>query len=444
MRFGKLDIVLQEMLPQYEMIEVVIQAKEGRFDQVYGLVKAQLSRFDLLRRFRAPHLIFEALPNFGMVYATLPAGVIEELAQDPNIEHIWPSEETTPDAHQLKAPKLSEGGYPFIPEKAHFGKGGPFIANSTSFYAGMYCMGTQIAYNKGFYGSGISVGIIDTGVDLQCRSFEGADIGYVTPPGLSETNDSYQIGGGHGTCTAAAIVGQTHWVQEMDDPKQPYRFYMRGTAPRCSLASVRVYDEGGGGKTPRLQRALDALIYANVDIISISAGKSQIHEARNRLNKYARFHKECRAKKVIWVNSAGNEGEPRSINDQADSKDVLAVGAYRCVPGQYYWSTSRGPGNSGLIKPDCLGPTEYYTAGSVSKDCVIRYGATSGATPMVAGTIALARELWRTYLNEKLTTREILDILETYGHKKDNDNGFGPLYFQMFYDWLETEHGVRL
>lgn len=437
----KLAWDLRDMLDRgFSEVEIIIQTKHGRFEQVRERVRQVIPVRWQRQFFRQRHtgLLFEQWPEFHMLGARLPARFVEDLAQDPNILFIWPDRvgESPNQKHQLPRPKLSKHGYPQVPDKAMFKNVFDF-GPTTSFYVGLYCCGTQIAYNKGFYGSGVTIGLIDSGVDAACKSFKGADVEFATIPTQRATQDV----GDHGTRTAGSLVGQTTWIQEMDNMEQPYRFYIRGAAPRSTLVSINVRTRGihisdylGG-----IQQALRS----NVDVIVLEVQFQEVDEFEKDYTQQP--YKLAKTMRVPIVIAAGNYGsEDGSISANSSSKDCFAVGAYDAVHGQIESYSGRGPTNRGLIKPDCVGPTNYYTARDFGHGCYGLYSGTSGATGMAGGVVALAREMWQTYLDKPLTIQTIFKVLEMYGWEKNNEHGWGPIYIQMFMDYLVEEKGVRM
>src|SRR5258706_7072350 len=106
---------------------------------------------------------------------------------------------------------------------------------------------------------------------------------------------------------------------------------------------------------------------------------------------------------ILVVTAAGNSGPgPRSIWTPADGDSVLAVGAEDSL-GTIAIFSSRGPTADGRIKPD-------FTAPGVAV-CVVtgtgqvrRKDGTSFATPLLAASAALVKQLHPSLLPMELRT----------------------------------------
>jgi len=109
--------------------------------------------------------------------------------------------------------------------------------------------------------------------------------------------------------------------------------------------------------------------------------------------------------------------------------------------------------NWGDIKPDCVAPgVNIHSAcvgllDKVGDDMRNRYAILSGtsmATPVVAGLVTLMRQAHERILGKKLTLDEIMDMLSELGHEKNNDEGYGPITWGMYEEWLATTYGVEI
>ena len=98
--------------------------------------------------------------------------------------------------------------------------------------------------------------------------------------------------------------------------------------------------------------------------------------------------------------NAGSTSQPRDSRPQAWAKNIIAVGGIRHYnspnPATHRWakSGSTGPAPDNRIKPDLVAFYDSIFTTGYSSSAYTQFGGTSGATPIVAGHIGLALELW--------------------------------------------------
>ncbi|KAI5148108.1 cerevisin [Enteropsectra breve] len=107
---------------------------------------------------------------------------------------------------------------------------------------------SQISGHKNRYeyisgaGKGITVYVLDSGVDVEHRDFEGrASFGYNGIPDSPDTDEN-----GHGTHCAGTIAGSTH-----------------GIAKNANIVAVKVLDREGGGLISTLIEGIDYVMHAH-------------------------------------------------------------------------------------------------------------------------------------------------------------------------------------
>src|SRR2546429_83479 len=95
---------------------------------------------------------------------------------------------------------------------------------------------------------------------------------------------------------------------------------------------------------------------------------------------------------ILVVTAAGNEGPgSRSIWTPADGDSVLAIGAEDSL-GTIAFFSSRGPTADGRIKPDFTAPGVAVCV-VTGIDQVLREDGTSFATPLLAASAALVKQM---------------------------------------------------
>jgi len=240
-------------------------------------------------------------------------------------------------------------------------------------------------WNYNLYnGSGIIVGVIDTGIYKSHPALAGKVIQEKDFTGGSNPNDL----DGHGTHVAGIIASSNSLY--------------RGVAPGVNLINIKSLNTAGVGNSFQVIQGVEwALIENNfsIDILTMSAGATV--EA-NGTNGFACFvDYVVKYYKVIWVNAAGNNGpSSKSLDVPADAYNCISVGNIDDgnnidrSSDTIASSSSRGPTwDIPRIKPDIVAPGQNIISCNNGIGFVSKSG-TSMATPHVAGAAAL---LWQYY-----------------------------------------------
>ncbi|MFP4423776.1 MAG: S8 family peptidase [Candidatus Woesearchaeota archaeon] len=247
-------------------------------------------------------------------------------------------------------------------------------------------------------GSGITIAVIDTGVDYTHPDFGNCSrVEYLEGncekfiPGYDYVNiDSDPMDdAGHGT-HCASIAGGSN-----------------GIAPEATIVPFKVLDAAGSGSTSDIIAAIERAVDPNLDfdtsdhydIISLSLGGDG--DPDDPLSKAV---DEAVMEGVTVVVAAGNSGDYRTIASPGCAKEAITVGA-SCREDQLWGDcyseiasfSSRGP-SYGHVKPDVVAPgveicaaesSEVDNYGESCGEGYISLSGTSMATPMVAGAVAL-------------------------------------------------------
>ena len=151
------------------------------------------------------------------------------------------------------------------------------------------------------FGEGITVAVLDTGIDLNHPLFEDSLApssqwrDFIDNDQYPQEGHSNGAGYGHGTA-AASIVLQV--------------------APKAKILPIRVLDKHGRGDTDDIIAAIDHAVAMGADVINMSLGTNEWVEGLYRMSAYAN------AQGVYIVASAGNEGKNR----------LLAPASYTWLP----------------------------------------------------------------------------------------------------------------
>ena len=165
-------------------------------------------------------------------------------------------------------------------------------------------IGTSIPYQSGYDGSGITVSIIDTGIDLSHPDLEGKIIGgydFVDNDKIPEDTN------GHGTQVAGIIAANGN---------------LKGIAPNSKILMYKVSEDGESVPSHLIIKAIEKSIEDGADIINISLGINQTNTKIDQVvNKAIKNN-------IFVVAAAGNFGpELSTIGSPGINPNAITVGA---------------------------------------------------------------------------------------------------------------------
>ncbi|MET3699411.1 type II signal peptidase [Bacillus oleivorans] len=265
-----------------------------------------------------------------------------------------------------------------------------------------------LAWEKGKYGEGIVVAVLDTGIDkehpdLKDRIIDGKDF-----TGAGDYHDD----NGHGTHVSGTILASLN-----DDG-------VVGVAPKASILALKVLDADGTGNLEWINAALEYAINwrgpnkEKVSVISLSLGGPADEEEHRLLQKAVQNN-------ILVVCAAGNSGDGRDDTDEMDYPgaypEVVAVGAVDLNKNLAEFSNTND--EIDLVAPG-VEIISTYPGGRYAK-----MSGTSMATPHVSGAAALIKIIAEQEFGRELTEAELYAQLvkqtEDLGlDKRAQGNGF--------------------
>lgn len=350
-----------------------------------------------INRFKQTKTEYKSFYIANMLWVKTDFAQIEELAKDPSVKKVYIN----------KVIKLA-------PEK-------PVIetqAIPNTIEPNILQVKADQVWAQGFYGTGVVVGIIDSGVDwthpaLQSkfRAYDPANPGTPDPTKLSYSwfdgvgsSAVPMDDNGHGTHVTGTILGQT-------------TDFGIGVAPGATWIAAKVMDSSGSGSNLTVLEAGQWMLAPNGDSTKAPAIINNSWGGGDNVDEWYRdIVKAWRAAGILPIFAAGNQTIaeplpwPGSINNPAHYPESVAVAALN--------------NNNSLASFSKLGPSPYdreipkpeLSAPGVSIRSAVPgnpagaytyYSGTSMAAPHIAGVAALILSA-----NNTLSTDEVLFALE--------------------------------
>lgn len=247
-------------------------------------------------------------------------------------------------------------------------------------------IGAHDAWTAGYDGTGVTVAVLDTGVDTEHPDL----VDQLLAAESFVEGMSAQDGNGHGTHVAATVLG----TGAASDGQ-----YV-GVAPGATLVSGRVCNDAGRCSFSSLIAGIEwAAVEMGADVVSMSLssgysdGTDPLSQAVDRLSETTG---------ALFVAAAGNNGVDVSVGSPAAADSALAVAATTKTDALASFS-SRGPRWGDMaLKPDIAAPGVDIVAARASgtgagvpvNEWYTSLQGTSMATPHVAGAAAILAQAY--------------------------------------------------
>lgn len=222
-------------------------------------------------------------------------------------------------------------------------------------------------------GDGVTIAIIDTGVDGTVAELSGAVVGGADFSGLGSSNGQKPVGStgsDHGTMVGSLAAGRGTGADSG----------VIGSAPEASLLSASIgFGEGAMSSDDQIAEAVRWSVDNGADIINMSLTRNTIEwpESWDDAFLYA-FEND-----VVVVAAAGNRGSGTTqVGAPATMPGVLTVAGLDAQGQASFDASSQG------ITIAVAAPSENLV-GVVPGGGHVRWNGTSGAAPIVSGIVAL-------------------------------------------------------
>ena len=252
--------------------------------------------------------------------------------------------------------------------------------------------------DTGYTGDGITMAIIDTGIDGNHTALDDLDddnttndpkiIAFYDAINHPEATNGTEIfpydDNGHGTHCAGITAGTG-----------APNYQHVGVAPRANLVGVKVLDGGGSGSFAAVMAGMEWTVEKrhefNIRAASMSLGAltgaiewtSSEEESVNRM-----ANEMMRAGVTLFI-AAGNSGGTATIGTPGSAEDVITVGSLDKNTAVAVYS-SQGPTEEGRVKPNMAFVGSSVNAPDANTgDGYVALSGTSMATPGAAGVAVL-------------------------------------------------------
>lgn len=274
----------------------------------------------------------------------------------------------------------------------------------------------------GYDGSGVLMGVQDSGFTLAHEVFRGADV-RAERDFIEDDDDTSDPGDesgqhDHGTSVLSTIVGVLDGT-------------FMGAAPGVSLMLSKTEDVSMEEPVEEdwFIEGMEWHEAQGADLMTASLTYLDWYETVDldgQTTLAARAALVALENGLVVVNSLGNYGpEPTTMGTPGDTDGVISVGAVE-FDGRVAGFSSRGPTADGRIKPDVTAPgVGVFVVDPATTDGFRRASGTSFAGPLTAGAVALLLQI-----DPELGPTAVLDALRStasQSSRPDNDQGWGQI-----------------
>ena len=170
-------------------------------------------------------------------------------------------------------------------------------------------VGGKVPQDLGIFGNGVTVAVIDTGVDFNHPDLFGwgPDGKVIGGYNFIDENELPLDTNGHGTEVAGVIAADGQ---------------VKGMAPKAKILAYKVSENGEGVSSDLIVKAIEKAIDDKADIINISLG---VNKTNTRIDKAVI---EALQKEIFVVTAAGNDGPyNKTIGSPGRNHNSMTIGA---------------------------------------------------------------------------------------------------------------------
>ncbi|MEQ6388087.1 S8 family serine peptidase [Bacillaceae bacterium S4-13-58] len=301
--FGDLDLTSNELTSVIVELEEqsIVEAKHKGMKQTKSLLAAERGKVisDLKQKVKTADVNREYDYVFSGFSVELPGTEISKLLTIPGVKAVYPNVHYTADVISAEQISTEE----FSPE----------MANSAPF------IGANDAWDSGYDGEGITVAVIDTGVDYTHPDLSHAFGDYKGWDFVDDDDDPMEGEGQyHGTHVSGTVAANGT---------------IKGVAPEANLLGYRVLGPNGG-TTEDVVAGIEKAVQDGADVMNLSLG--------NTLNSpdwaTSIALDWAMAEGVVAVTSNGNSGPGNwTVGSPGTSRQAISVGATQ-LPYNVYTS----------------------------------------------------------------------------------------------------------
>lgn len=260
----------------------------------------QQVRDEILASLDASNVDYNLNQEYDYVFSgfsvEIPQNQLDQLIDAPGVKAVYPNETYEVDSVSLGTID-SEIFSPHMIDSA------PYI-------------GSEEAWDLGYTGEGVTVAVIDTGVDYTHPDLDHAFGDYLGWDFVDNDADPQETLVGapddltdHGTHVAGTIAAKGE---------------IYGVAPNATLLAYRVLGPGGKGSTENVVAAIERAVADGADVMNLSLGNSQ----NNPDFATSIALDTAMADGVVAVTSSGNSGSANwTVGSPGTSREAISVGA---------------------------------------------------------------------------------------------------------------------
>ncbi len=240
-------------------------------------------------------------------------------------------------------------------------------------------------------GKGVTVAVIDTGVDKNHQDLKNNVLAGWDASGVGDAKGWQGLGlePEHGTLAASVIAGHGHDDGQTADQGQPGKpAGMLGIAPQAKILPISLemgtVTAGSKDIEQQIPEAVECAVNKGADIINLSVGSNKPTWPKSWDKAFA----YAQERGVLVVASAGNRSSGLiQVGAPATIPGVLSVGGVDRSRKDSWSSSSQG------ISIAVTAPAEYLV-GAVPGNDYAMWSGTSAAAPIVSGLAALIKEAY--------------------------------------------------